>query len=216
MGISFGSKVNRSYSMYLPFRGDHITANVYFHKTNTYLGFTTDHNTTNMVRDHELTTKVYKDLYESSFASTFLDIKDYSSDTLDIRRQFSNVLGSVKDKIQYVGNETIKLSKHDNPNDPRKPLESSLYIYAFTFSNYVDDFIYFLAERQHIDVLLGKKLVRTCGFQISTPAFNENLTTMVRNFSGKSGREKRGPIPDTSESLKDLFPDKDDVNVRKF
>jgi len=209
--ITFGNKVNRCYSLYLPFMGTHVTANAFFHKGNTFLGFTIDHGTMSMVKDGRLTSKVYRDLKQSSFANTFLDIRDYSSPTLDIRCQFSNIRKQYKDRIQYVTNETIKLSKYPNPHNPNKFFESCLYIYVFSFLDYQDDFLYFLAERQHIDQSLGRKLVRTCGLQIATKQCAEDLGDMMSFYHENDNNE----FVKTDDALKDLFG-KNEVSVRKM
>lgn len=217
MSITFGNKVNRSFSMYVPFNGDNVSFKVFFHKTNTYLGFTTDHSLSNMVRNGEAATHIYRDLNQSSFASTFLDIRNFSSPNLDIRCQFSNVLEQYREKIQYLSNETIKLAKYSNPKNPKKTFESLLYIYAFGFSDYPDDFLYILAERQHIDLFLNKKLVRTSALQISTKSFNDDLQTIVKNCNGHSDSELRNEFTpvDIDQDLEDLFGSKD-TNVRKM
>lgn len=209
--ITFGSKVNRSFSIYTPFIDDMTTVNVFFHKTNTFLGFTIDNNTMSMVKEGEITSKLYKDLKQSSFATTFLDIRDFSSNTLDIRNQFSNINDPYKDKIQYITNETIKLSKIPNPHDPNKYFESCLYIYVFNLLDYENDFLYFLAERQHIDQALGKKLVRTCALQLSTKQCNDDLQDMMEFYKGNDADE----FKNVDDALGDLFG-KNNVNVRKY
>ena len=194
--ITFGNKVNRSFSLYLPFVDDHMVATVHFHKCNTFLGFTIDHDTMHNVKDGKYTSTIYKDLKQSSFAKTFLDIKDFSSSNLDIRCQFSNILESYRDKVQYVTNETIKLSKVENPKHRGKYLESLLYIYVFNFSDYEDDFLYFLAERQHIDQSINKKLVRTCGLQVSTKEAAENLNSMTSFYNSQQVTSSRNSLKD--------------------
>lgn len=210
--ITFGNKVNRRFSLYVPFVGSNTVVNVFFHKSNTFLGFTIDHDTMEMVKEGRLSSNIYRDLKQSSFANTFLDIKDFSSKTLDIRNQFSNILPDHQDRIQYITNETIKLSKIKNPNNPKKFFESCLYIYVFSFLDYRDDFLYFLAERQHIDQSLGRKLVRTCGLQISTKQCAEDLGDMMKFYNED---EDNHEYTKTNDALQDIFG-KDDINVRKI
>lgn len=220
--ISFGSKLNRSFGMYLPFQGDYIDIDIFFHKSNTFLGFNTGSKINHMCRDGNSVTTIYRDLSQSSFAMTFLDIRNVKSRGLDIRNQFSNILQSHQDKIQYVGNETIKLYKIQNPKNPDKPFESNLFVYTFTFSDYQDDFLYILAERHHPDTIVGKKLVRTSSLQISTRDCLDQLRAMVANLGGtceNSPAKTRSRVRniheqdnhtdhDLASDLRDMFPDK--------
>ena len=109
--LTFGSKLNRSYTMYIPFMNDHIEVSVLFNKSNTFVGFNTDQRIYQMHRNNEVHSQIYKDLKESVFAATFLDLRNFKSRNLDIRQQFNNVLPPFQDKIQYEANETIKVSK---------------------------------------------------------------------------------------------------------
>ena len=139
--FSFGPKLNRSYSMYIPFNEHYITVTIYFHKANTLLGFKPDNKIHDMSKEHIVNLTIYKDLKQSLFATTFLDIKDYKSDNLDIRCQFSNILSQFKEKIQYISNESIKLSKVQTDNGT---FDNLLFLYVFTFTDYSDDFVFIL------------------------------------------------------------------------
>ena len=200
--ISFGNKINRSYSLYLPFRGNFTIITTYFSKSNTYIAFVTEQSIMQACKNGELNSQIYRDLRQSSFASTFLDIRDLKSSNLDIRCQFSNILPNFKDKIQYFSNETIKLSKVQTSNGP---FESVLYLYVFGFSDYPDDFIYCLAERQHIDTVIGKKLVRTSAIQISTKDCLENMNKMVSFYNGKTDRELKQEFSDIEDTMKEVL-----------
>jgi hypothetical protein len=201
--LTFGNKFNRSYGIYLPFRGTYASTTVFFNKTNTYLGFVIDKRLSQMCSNNEAKTHIYRDLKQSSFASTFLDIQDIKAGNLDIRNQFCNVLPKHRQKIQYIGNETIKLAKVEAPNG--KTFESSLYIYILGFSDYEGDFIYVLAERQHIDVSINKKLVRTSAIQISTPDCLDNLRSMVQYHNGQSEEELNMTEADNENVIRDVL-----------
>jgi len=202
--LTFGNKFNRTYGLFLPFKGDHVCVNIFFHKSNTHLGFTSDTKLSRMSREEEITTQIFRNLKQSSFASTFLDIRDVRSSGLDIRNQFYNIQEKFKDKIFYITNETIKLHKIPNPKDQNKVFESNLYIYIFSFSDYPDDFLYVLTERHHIDTYLNKKLVRSSAFQISTRDCQENLNLMVRNEHGKTDNELIELYNEPDDSKRDL------------
>jgi hypothetical protein len=118
-------------------------------------------------------------LNDSIFAATFLDLRNYKSGNLDIYQQFNNIHNQFRDKIQYVTNETIKVSKVHTGNGDFK---SSLYMYVFSFANYESEFLYFLAERQHIDTALNKKFVRTCALQLCSNDAYEDLLKSENNY----------------------------------
>lgn len=204
--LTFGTKLNRSYSLYLPFAGKYESITIYFHKGNTSIGFKPDHNLQELSKNGNISITMYKDLKKSTFASTFLDIKDFTSDTLNIKNQFSNVLDPFKEKIQYIANESIKLSKFEI-DDGKKVLENLLYVYTFTFTDYDNEYLFVLAERQHIDTLLCKKFVRTSGIQISTLDCLNDMLKIAEHYKGISVRnlEKK---TDADEEIRNLFPDK--------
>jgi hypothetical protein len=162
-----------------------------------------------MCKENEATTQIFKDIKCSSFASTFLDIRDVKSSGLDVRNQFCNIQEKFRDKLFYITNETIKLHKIANPNGDDQPnqkkyFESNLFIYIFGLSNYPDDFLYVLAERHHIDTYLNKKLVRSCGFQICTKECQENLNNMVRSENGKTDKELMSSYFEPDDRQRDL------------
>ena len=206
--LTFGSKLNRSYTMYIPFMNDHIEVSILFNKSNTFIGFNTDQRIYQMHRNNEVHSQIYKDLKESVFAATFLDLRNFKSRNLDIRQQFNNVLPPFQDKIQYEANETIKVSKVKTNNGE---FESILYIYVFSFLDYEKEFLFFLAERQHIDVSLDKKLVRTCGLQLCSNDAYEDLLQSVEYHNGKALRKEN-----LDEAVHSLFPNKKNVNVRRL
>ena len=194
--------------MHLPFMGDHTELTVMFNKFNTYVGFNTDQRVYHMHRNNEIHSYIYKSLSESVYATTFLDLRNFKSKNLDIRQQFNNVLPQFKDKIQYEANETIKVSKVQTNNGD---FESSLYIYVFNFLDYGDEFLFFLAERQHIDGVLDKKLVRTCGLQICSKDAYEDLLKTVEYHNGKAVHSES-----VDNTLKQIFPMKENINCRRL
>jgi hypothetical protein len=212
--LTFGSKFNRSYGIHVPFRGTYVSVTVFFNKTNTYIGFVTGNKIGGMCREQEVKTQIYKDLNQSSFATTFLDIQNRKTPNLDIKNQFYNVREKHRDKIQYVGNETIKLAKVEGPNN--KTFESCLYLYILGFSDHEGEFLYFLAERQHIDVSINKKLVRTSALQVSSKDCLEDMRQMVKYYNGSSEQELNMTKADNADVIKDVLnskPSKDDDNT---
>ena len=207
MPITYGNKVNRCYGLNLSFMKTFCTVNIFFHKNNTFIGFVIDEKINDLSRRGKANVLFYRDLKQSSFAKTFLDIRDFSSPTLDIRCQFSDILADKREKIQYVTNETIKLAKFQNPNDKTKYFESRLEIFVFNFADYDDDFLFFLVERQHIDQSLGKKLVRTGALQIYNKSVFEDLSKMMSFYNGDqtATKELQNNVYDVDSSIKDLM-----------
>lgn len=178
--LVLGSKLNRLYSLYLPFNGDFCEISIIFNKCNSFIGFNLDSKTYNMVRNDQIKSTIFQELGQSAFANTFLDLRDYRSKTLDIKQQFNNIQSQFKDKIHYETNETIKLSK---VQIKEKTFESCLYIYVFKFIDFGNNFLFCLAERQHIDIAMNKKIVRTAGIQLCTNERFEELTEMVEVYN---------------------------------
>lgn len=200
--LTFGNKLNRSYNLYLPFYKDFCEISILFNKSNSFIGFNLDQNNYIKSRNGEVKSFIFLDLNQSAFATSFLDIRDFRSKNLDIKQQFNNVLPEFRDKIHYETNETIKLSKI---TVPKGKLESCLYIYVFRITDFGNNFLYCLVERQHIDVVLDKKIVRTSAIQLSSNECNEDLITMVEATN-------RNIIRTTSvESIKNVFEDRTNV-----
>ena len=176
--LTFGNKLNRCYTLYLPFQSDFCELSILFNKSNSFVGFNLDQKNYIMSRNGESKFFIFNDLSKSAFATGFLDIRDFRSKNLDIKQQFNNILPDYKDKIHYETNETIKLSKIETP---KGKLESCLYIYIFRITDLGNNFIYCLAERQHIDVVLDKKIVRTNAIQLSSNSAYEDLTLMIES-----------------------------------
>lgn len=180
--LTFGSKLNRSYTLHLPFQNDYADISILFNKANTFIGVNTGKVIYEASRNHELHSHIYKNVNESVFASTFLDLKNFKSQNLDIINQFNNIQKKFKSKVQYVTNETIKLSKIMTDNGK---FESSLYIYVFGIMDYGRDFIFILAERQHIDAALGRKIVRSIGLQLCSNSRYDDLLQTIDYYNTK-------------------------------
>ena len=185
--FTLGTKLNRLYSMYLPFMDSFCEISVVFNKSNSFIGFNLDQKNYLRSRNNELRSIIYQDIDKSEFATSFLDIRNFKSKNLDIRMQFHNILPQYKDIVQYETNETIKLSKVQTK---RGIYESCLFIYVFRYVDFGNNFLYCLAERQHIDVILDKKIVRTGAIQICSNEVFEDMTKIVetsnRNFLNDS------------------------------
>lgn len=205
--LTLGSKLNRLYSLYLPFMDSCCEISVLFNKSNSFIGFNLDQQNYIKSRNNEIKSFIFNDLSKSAFATSFLDIRDFRSKNLDIKQQFNNILPEFKDKIHYETNETVKLSKINAPGGAK--LESCLYVYVFRLTDEGNNFLYCLVERQHIDVALDKKIVRTAAIQLSSNECNEDLTSMIESTNRKVIQTE------SVDSIKDLFGDRKNINERQ-
>jgi len=197
-----GNKLNRLYSLHLPFETEYCDISVVFNKSNCFIGFNLDQKTYLRSRNDEIKSTIFTDLTNSSFASCFLDLRDFKSKTLDIKRQFNNILPQFKDKIHYETNETIKLSKVQTPQGK---FESCLFIYVFRLTDYGNNFLFTLVERQHIDVVLDRKIVRTSGIQLCSSDTFEDLNRMISAY-------RKEDVPDNNKtSVEHLFDERRNV-----
>lgn len=198
--FTLGSKLNRLYSMHFAFMESFCEISVVFNKSNSFIGFNIDQKNYIKGRNGEIKTSMFQDLNKSAFATSFLDIRNFKSKNLDIKQQFYNILPDYRDKIHYETNETIKVSKI---RTPKGELESCLYIYVFRLTDLGNDFIYCLTERQHIDVVLDKKIVRTGGLQLCSNDVYEDLSLMIE------ANNRKFIQTDTVESaITDVFSDR--------
>ena len=184
--FTLGNKLNRSYDLYVPFMDSNCEISIIFNKSNSFLGFNLDHKNYIKSRNNELHSSIYQDLNKSVFATSFLDIRNFRSKTLDIKQQFHNILPDYRDTIHYETNETIKLSK---VTTKKGDFESCLYVYIFRYTNFDNNFLYCLAERQHIDSVLDKKIVRTCAIQLASNECYEDMASIVESVNRKYVKE---------------------------
>jgi len=176
--LTLGNKLNRLYSIHVPFMGRFCDISLIFNKSNSFLAFNLDQCNYIKSRKGELHSTIYQDLSKSEFAMTFLDIRNYKSKNLDIKMQFHNILSDHQGHVHYETNETIKLAKIQTQ---KGSFDSCLYIYIFRYTDFDDNFLYCLAERQHIDVALDKKIVRTSAIQLASNDCYEDMALIVEN-----------------------------------
>jgi len=209
--LTFGNKLNRLYTLYLPFLEDHCEIGVFFNKSNSFVGFNLDQTNYVKSRNGNIKCFIFNDLNKSAFATSFLELKDFRSKNLDIKQQFNNILPEFRDRIHYETNETIKLSKIQIKE---KTFESCLFVYVFKFIDFGNNFLFALAERQHIDVSLNKKIVRTAGIQLCTNERFEELTEMVEIYNKNIITKNRDS--DVNNVVSNVFEDRKNLNEMKI
>ena len=164
--LTLGKSFNRCYNLRLPFLDGFYNVGIYFNNRSSFLLFSIDPDfQKSKGLEHSVKINMFKNLESSRFCETFLNLHNYRKSTLDIVNQFESVKPEYYSDINFILNETITLSKYEI-ND--KDVFDVLMLYGFTISNYSNEFIFLLCERQNIIKKVGRKVVRTSGVQIAT------------------------------------------------
>lgn len=189
MSLKLGKSFNRSYSMRISVLDGYYDIGLYLDKKSTFLLFRVDPDFSHSSFQRNVKINMFKNLEQSIFCETFIDLHNYRKSTLDISNQYKKIKDEYTHDISMIFNESIVFSKvmlHD------KDVFDTLNIYGFAINSYVDEFVFIIAERHNILKRLGKKIVRTSGLQISTsPALellneyhNEKQTTSYSDRDG--------------------------------
>lgn len=190
MALTLGKSFDRNYNMRIPFLDGYYNVGVFFNKRSTFLLFKIEPDFSKVIK-HKTNVKVnmFKNLESSKFCETFINLHNYKKNTLDIINQFENIKPEYFHEISFIFNETLTLSKTEIVD---KTLFDTLTLYGFTLNNFINEFVFILAERQNIDNKLNKKVVRTSGIQIATSSSIE-LMNEFHEDSKISGREGTRP-----------------------
>lgn len=188
MSLKLGSKFNRCYSIRIPFLHGYNNLSVFYDKRSTFLLFSVDRDEIQDVTNSKIT--MFKNLESSKFCETFIKLHNYRKQSLDISNQFSGIQPEYTDEIVYAFNETITLSK---VNVDGRELFDELTLYGLTMNVHSNEFLFVIAERQHINQKLQKKIVRTTGVQIATAASLKTLEEyhIEKQTAGKEGTQPR-------------------------
>ena len=212
MGLKLGKSFNRSYAMRVSILDGYYDITLFLDKKSTFLLFRVDPDFSHSSFQRNVKINMFKNLEQSIFCETFIDLHNYRKSTLDISNQYNKIKDDYTHDVSMIFNESVVLSKvvlHD------KDVFDTLNIYGFAINSYIDEFMFIIAERHNILKRLGKKIVRTSGLQISTsPALellneyhNERQTTSDAVRDGfKSQRSKEDIIKFSdaeNEAIKD-------------
>lgn len=165
MSLSLGKSFDRSISSRINFLEGHFNVTAFFNKRSTFLLFDVNQQG---ISSKNIKIKMYKNLFGSQFCELFLNLYSHRNHTLDIQNQFMGIKQDRQPYINFLFNETYVLSKMKIEEDSKKEVEDKLNLYGFFLNDYVNEFIFILAERQNIQPKLRKKIVRTTGLQIAT------------------------------------------------
>jgi hypothetical protein len=201
MSLKLGKKFNRSYEIRLPFLDGYYDIKIFFDKRSSFLLFGVDKEFENSQSIVNTKVSMFKNLESSNFCEVFIKLHNFRKSTLDISNQFSGIRPEYTGDISFILNETIKLAKIAGDE---KDFFDLLSVYALTMNIHSNEFIFLIAERQHVNQKLKKKVVRTTGVQIATAASLKTLNEyyIERNL-GKEGTEIRFVPQDAVIKLED-------------
>lgn len=173
-------KYNREYTLKLNFLNRDCELSVFFNKNNLYTAFSLDQATYEKNKKKSNSSIIFFDLNKSLFAKTFLDLKNFNTNNIDIKNQYNSIFSQHRDIVsrefyEYIVLDTTKVSWHNQLQD------NSIKLNIFRLSLYEPDFLFLLCERQLIDPVLGKKIIRTSGYQLS----NDNAIKYINSISSK-------------------------------
>lgn len=203
MGLSLGKTFNRSYNLRVPFLDGYYNIGAFFNKRSPFLLFRVDPSFNDNITSHGVKINMFKNLESSRFSETFLVLHNFRKATLDIINQFQEIKSSYHFDVNFIFNETLKLSKIEIED---RVLFDTLTLYGFTLSSYDNEFIFVIAERQSIIKKLNKKVVRTTGIQIAT----SRALSLLNDFyseskkSGRAGMEKVVLVPSNEKKILNL------------
>ena len=165
MSLKLGKSFNRSYSLRIPILDGYYNIGLYYDKKSTFLLFRVDPDFSHSSFQRNVKINMFKNLEQSKFCETFIDLHNYRKNTLDISNQYDKIKDDYTHDVSLMLNESIILSKVELYD---KDVFDTLNIYGFTMNSYVDEFIFIITERHNVLKRLGKKIVRTSGLQIAT------------------------------------------------
>lgn len=198
--LTLGKLFDRNYMMQVPFLNGSYNIGTFFNKRSTNLLFSVEPDFEQISTSYGIKINMFKNLKSSKFAETFLNLHNFRKTTLDIVNQFESIKDEYSFDVNFILNETLKLSKVEIDG---KDLYDTLSLYGFTMSTYNSEFIFIIAERQNILKKLGKKMVRTTACQISTG----NALSLLDEYyiesktSGKEGLQIKPIIPSDEKEI---------------
>ncbi len=169
MALSLGKSFNRNYNLRIPFSNSFYDIGVFFDKKTSFLLFSVS--SASKIKNDFVKINMFKNLESSKFCETYLELHQYRGKNLDIINQVKCIRSEQSGECHQFLNENLNLAKIAHED---KYFYDSLNIYGYTINGYESNFIFLVAERQHIVSKINKKIVRTTGMQIaSSESFKE-------------------------------------------
>lgn len=178
MSLTLGKQFDRNYTIRIPFLDTFYNIQVFFSKKSSLVLYNIENNNKS---NNLVNIKMFKNLSGSIFSETFLELHNYKKKNLDIVNQFHNIKGEFTSDVLFICNESINLAKVDVID---RTLYDTITIYGFSLSDFINEYVFILTERQHINQNLEKKVVRTVGLEIgSTDSINyiKELNFNIKN-----------------------------------
>ena len=204
-------RCDRAYCFKLSFQNRESDLTIFYNSNNLFTSFALDQCTYERVKRKGYSIGIFFDLDKSLFAKSFLDLKNFHTNSLDIKNQYSGILPQHKGIIECDFSEKIVCNSTKVTWD-RFPQENSLTINLFRLSLYEQDFFYVLTQRQVIDNILGKKLVRTSAYQIETEISRKYLSSASKKYNTSQVIEKQN----CEDAMRSLFADDKKKNTKQI
>jgi len=199
MPLELGKSLDRSYNLRLPFLNGFYKIGIFFHKNSNFLLFRADPDFPTSDNTHGIKINMFKNLETSKFCETCLELHNYRSDNLDISNQFDRIKDDYYSEVVFVLNEAITVSKYVVET---KEYFSQVMFYGLTLSAYENEYLFLIAERQHILSKLKKKVVRTTAIQLATSRSLKIIDDYYLDYkTSLLGRAKQ-PILDPTKIIK--------------
>lgn len=200
MSLTLGRTFDRRYETRVSFLDGYYNIGTFFNKRSTFLLFGVDPDFTDTLSTHGVKVNMFKNLESSKFCETFLTLHNYRKSTLDIINQFENIKADYYYDVNFVFNETLRLSKIEVGD---RTLFDTLTLYGLSLTSYSNEFIFIIAERQNVIKKLGKKVVRTTGIQIGTSRALNLLDEFHKESktSGLEGMKERAVVPSDDKEV---------------
>lgn len=203
-------RCDRAYCFKLQFENRESDLTIFYNSNNLYTSFALDQTTYERVKRKGYSIGIFFDLDKSLFAKSFLDLKNFHTNCLDIKNQYNTILPQHKGIITCDFSEKLVCSSTKVSWD-RYPQENSLLINLFRLSLYEQDFFYVLTQRQVIDNILGKKIIRTSGYQIENDVSRKYLSTASRKYNTSQAIQKQN----CEDAMRSLFTNEKKVNNKQ-
>lgn len=180
--LELGKSFDRSYNLKIRFLDGSYNISIFFDKKSPLVLFKAVPDFFKYSRCLNQTTNIsmYKSLEGSKFCETFLELNTYRNNNLDIKGQYHKIKYKYLDSVNLIINETINLKKLILKE---RSIFDSLKIFGMTITTYSNEFFFLIAERQKVSRNLNKKIVRSSGLQIATPAALEVLDEFSNSFN---------------------------------
>lgn len=205
------NRYNRLHCFKFKFENYDSDLSIFYNKENTYTAFKLDQTTYEKTKRRGYSTAIFFDLSKSLFSKTFLDTRNFKTQSIDVRNQYYNVLAQHRNIIQCEFSEKIILGSTKVTWD-KTPQFNSLTINLFRLSLYEDSFAYILCERQIIDPIMGRKIVRTSSYQIENDSARKYVTTAAKKFNGSQIIQKQN----CEDAMRSLFVEDKKQTDKKY